>query len=105
MRRQPEFYKSTNFCATTINGILVDQMKFFSRFEADCFTGSNADLGTSSGVAANSRLTRFHRKHSEATKLDPLTCNQGPLHAIEDGIDRGLCFGPGESRALNDSLN
>ena len=86
-------------------GCLVDQVKLFARLEPYGLPGSDADLGARSWVTSNPCFPGLDRKDPETAQLDPFARDQRPLHAIEDCIDRRLCFCPGKPSALNHSLN
>lgn len=80
-------------------------MKFFAGLEPDSFAGSDADLGTGSGIAADARLARLDGEDAKSSEFDSLACDQSPLHALEDGVDSQLGLRPGKSGTLDDSLD
>lgn len=74
------------------SGGLVQQVQFFSGFEANCLAWGDGDLGTGPRIAADSCLPWFDGKDSETTKFDAVTGDERLLHTLEDSIHRSLCF-------------
>ena len=83
---------------------LVEQVQFFAGLEADCLAGGDGDLGSGAWIAADAGLAGLDGEDAEATELDAVACDEGLLHALEDCVDRRLCFGSWQSGALNNPL-
>ena len=79
-------------------------MKLFARLEADCFTWSNGHFGTCPGIAADAGFTWLDGEDTETAQFDAVARDEGLLHAVEDGVNRRLCFGSRQSGTLNNPL-
>jgi hypothetical protein len=79
-------------------------MKFFAGLEANCFAWSNGDFSAGPGIAANAGFPWLDGEDPEAAQLDAVACNEGLLHAVEDGVYRRLCFSSWQSGTLNNPL-
>jgi len=76
-------------------------MQFLARLEADGFAGSDADLCTGTGVAANSGFTGADAENAKSTQFNALACGESLLETLKDHIHRGLSLGAGKARALD----
>jgi hypothetical protein len=83
---------------------LIKQMKFFAGLEANCLPGSNGDFSACSGIAANAGFAWFYGEDTEAAQFDAVARDEGLLHAVEDRVNRRLCFGSRQSGTLNNPL-
>jgi hypothetical protein len=79
-------------------------MEFFAGFESDGFAGCDGDFGTSPGIAADACFTGFYGEDTEAPQLDTVACNEGLFHAVEDSVNRSLCFDTWQAGTLNNPL-
>ncbi len=79
-------------------------MKLFAGLEANGLSGSDGDFRPSSGVAADACLSWFNSEDTEAAEFNAIARDKGLLHAFEDGIHRGLCFGTRQAGAFNNPL-
>jgi hypothetical protein len=84
---------------------LVEGLEVFAGFEADGFTGSDADLGTGAGIAADAGFAGLDGEDAEAAELDAVAFNEALLHGVEDGVDGGFRLGANETGAFYDSLD
>jgi hypothetical protein len=83
---------------------LIQEMKFFAGLEANCFAWSNGDLSACSGIAADACFAWLDGEDTEAAQFDAVARDEGLLHAVEDGVNRRLCFSSGQSGTLNNPL-
>lgn len=79
-------------------------MKLFAGFEADGLAGSDRDLSAGARIAADACLAWLDGEDAEPAQLDPVPCNEGLLHAFEDGIDGCFRLGAWESGAFDNAL-
>jgi hypothetical protein len=79
-------------------------MKFFARLEPNCFAGGNRNFSACPGIPANAGLPRFHGEDAEAPQFNAVASDEGLLHAVEDRVNRRLCFGSWQSGTLNNPL-
>jgi len=84
---------------------LIQQVQFFAGFEAHSLAGGNADLGSGTRVAANAGLARLDGEDAKATELNAVACDEGLLHAFEDGVNGSLRLGSRKPGPLDDSLD
>jgi hypothetical protein len=83
---------------------LVEQMELFAGLEANCLAWSNRHFGACPGIAADAGFPWLNGEDPEAAQLDAITRDESLLHTIEDGVNRRLCFGSGQSGTLNNPL-
>src|ERR1700748_2485521 len=76
-------------------------MQLFSWVEADGFPGSDGDLRTRAGSAADAGLARAYVEDAKAPEFDTLAGGQRLFQAFKDGVDRCLCLIAGEAGAFN----
>jgi hypothetical protein len=79
-------------------------MELFAGLEADRLAWSDGDFGTCPGIAADAGFTWLYGEDAEAAQLDAVARDESLLHAVEDGVHCGLCFGPWQSGTLNNPL-
>jgi hypothetical protein len=79
-------------------------MKLFAGLEADCFAWGNGDFSSGPRIAADAGFAWFDGKDTESAQFDTIASDEGLLHALEDGIDSSLRFGPRQTGALNNPL-
>ncbi len=79
-------------------------MEFFAGFEANGFAWGNGDFGACSWIAADAGFTWLDGEDTEAAQLDAVACDEGLLHAVEDSVNRSLCFDTWQSGTLNNPL-
>jgi hypothetical protein len=79
-------------------------MKLFAGLEADSFARGDGDFSACPGVAPNAGFARFNGEDAETAQFDAVASNQVLFHAIEDGVDGSLCFGPWEASTFNNPL-
>jgi len=75
-------------------------MELFAGLEANCFAGCNGDFGAGPGIAADAGFARFDSEDTKATEFNTIARDQGLFHALKDGIDSRLCFGPRKACSL-----
>lgn len=83
---------------------LTDEVQLFAGLEANGFARSNGDFGTCAWVASDTRFAGLDREDAEPAKFNTVASDQGLLHAFEDGVDCGLCFGSWQTGAFNNPL-
>lgn len=81
--------------------LLIEDVEFFARLEANGFSRSDADLGSGARVASNAGFAGANIENAEAPQLDPLSLGQRPFEGLENGIDGSLGFVALEACALN----
>jgi hypothetical protein len=86
-------------------GRLLKRLQVFARLEPNGFSGRDIYFRSGPRVPADAGLPRFHRKHAEASQLNPIIGLEGIFHAIEDSVDCLLRFGLAHSGPLNDLIN
>jgi hypothetical protein len=79
-------------------------MELFAGLEANRFSGGDGDFSACSRVAADAGFAWFDGEDAEATQFNAVAGNQVLFHAIEDGVDGSLCFGPREAGTFNNPL-
>ncbi len=80
-------------------------MKLFAGFEPDSLARCDADLCTGTRITANPCLSRTHVENTEASELNAFAAREGFLHAVKDGIDGSLGFGPWQSGPFYNTLD
>ena len=56
------------------------------------------------GIAADAGFAWLDGEDAKATELDAVASDEGLLHAVEDCVNRSLCFGSWQAGALNNPL-
>jgi hypothetical protein len=79
-------------------------MKLFSGFEPYSFARSNGDFGARPRIASDSGFSRFNSENAEAAKLDAIAGDERLFHALEDRINRSLCFCSWQAGTFNNPL-
>jgi hypothetical protein len=85
--------------------LLIQDVKFFAGFEANRFSGSDADLGAGTGIPPDTGFAGTDVEHAETSQFNPLSLRQRLLEALEDRVHRGFRFVALEARALNHLVN
>ena len=80
-------------------------MELFAGLEADGFSGSDADLSAGARIAADAGFARADAEDAESAQLDAVAGSQSLLQPLENGVDRGLGFGPRETCPFNDVMD
>jgi hypothetical protein len=80
-------------------------MQFFARLEADSLAWRDTHFSASSWVAANSCFAGPDAEDAEATQLDALAGCQCLFEALKHRVDRRLCLGSGQARALDHMMD
>lgn len=95
-------------CCSTAPGVwlgeLVEEMKLFAGLEANCFAWGNGDFGSGSWVASDAGFSWLDGEDTESAQLDAVACDQGLLHAVEDGVNSRLRFGARQAGTLHNPL-
>ena len=65
---------------------LVEQMKFFPRFEAHRLTWGNRYFRAGARIAANTRLAGAHIEHPKSAQFYAVARCQGLLEALKHGV-------------------
>ena len=86
-------------------GTLVDDVKLFAGFEANCLAGCDGDFGAGAGIAAYAGFAGLYGEDAEAAEFDAVALDEALLHGFEDGVDCSFCFGPDQSGTFDDTLN
>lgn len=84
--------------------VLLEQVKLFAGLEADGFSRGDGDFSACSGIATDTGFTWFDGEDAETAQFDAVAGNQVLFHAIEDGVDGSLSFGPREAGTFNNPL-
>jgi len=61
-------------------------VQFLARLEPDSFSRSDADFGSSAGIAADAGFAGADAENAESTEFDALAGSQCLLQSFEDGI-------------------
>jgi hypothetical protein len=83
----------------------LERLQVFAWLEAYGLSGRDVHLRARAWVPADAGLAWLYGKHTESAQLDPIISLQRILHAVEDRIDRLLCFRLADSRPLNDLIH
>ena len=86
-------------------GARLKRVKFLARLEADGFAGSDVDLSSSAGIAANAGFAGADAENTEAAKLNALACSQCLFETLEDRVHCRLSLGARQARALDHVVN
>jgi len=84
---------------------LVQQMQFFARLEAYRLAGCDAYLCPSARVTSDPGLAGANIKYPKASELDAFSAGKSLLHAIKDGVDCCLGFGPWQPGTFYNTLD
>jgi hypothetical protein len=84
---------------------LLERLQVLAWLESHGLPGRDIHFRSGPRVPADAGLPRFHRKHAEASQLNPIIGFEGIFHAIEDGIDCLLRFRLAHSGPLNDLIH
>jgi hypothetical protein len=79
-------------------------VEFFAWLEAYGLAGCNGNFGAGARVATDARFARLDGEDAEAAELDAVACNEGLLHAVEDGVDSRFCLGTWKARSFHNPL-
>jgi hypothetical protein len=80
------------WCITGFDGV-----QFLAGLEPYRFAGSDADLGSGAGIAANAGFASADTEYTKSAQFDALTRSQSLLQALEDRVNG--CFGLGAWQA------
>jgi hypothetical protein len=76
-------------------------VQLFARLETYGLAGSNADLGTGAGIAADPGFAGADTENAKSTQFDAFAGCQSLFQALEDRIHRSFRLGARQARALN----
>jgi hypothetical protein len=79
-------------------------VKLFAGLEADGFAGGDGDFRASPRVASDAGFAWLDGEDAEAAQFNAIAGDQVLFHAIEDGVDGSLSFGPREAGTFNNPL-
>ena len=83
---------------------LGEKVKLFARLEAYGFAGSDGDFSAGARIATDTCFARLDGKDTEAAEFDAVTCDEGLLHAVEDGVHGRFCLGPWKACTFHNPL-
>ena len=79
----------------------LEHMQFLAGLEAHRLAGSDADLGSSTGVATDAGLAGPHAEDTKTTQFDTFAGGESLFKTLEDCIHGSFGLGPGKARALD----
>ena len=82
-----------------------NRMQFLAGLETHRFSRSDADLGSSAGIAADASFASADTENAESAQFDALASRQGLLQSFEDSIDGCLGLRTRQAGALDDLMN
>ena len=95
-----------DFRATLLRGRAdFQRVQFLAGLEAHGFAGSDADLGSGAGVAADASLAGADAEDAKAAQFNALTSRKSLFEALENCIHGRLRFDAGQARTLNHMMD
>ena len=82
-----------------------NRMQFLAGLEPNCFSGSNADLGSGAGIATDSGFASADTENAKSTQFDALACGQSLFQAFKDRVDGRLGLRARQAGAFDDLMN
>jgi hypothetical protein len=82
----------------------VEQVQFFSRFEADRASRGNWHFRSCSWIASNARFPGFDAEHAKAAEFNAIPGSESVFHAEEDSVNGCLSLDARQSGAFRNFM-